>query len=513
MSEYRGYQFRIYPTREQEVQIGKIFSAVHFTYNELLKAWMQDQSLELTSALDRLIRQYPWLEFIDRSILNNTRVSLEKACAAFRRDSGMTPAATGQRALRSAADRPGTAPAPAAGTAAPADTARPAGHPRFKTKKDSYSSFTISSANNIYLRCNRITLGGQPGLTPIRMEQSRPLPREAHICSATVSRNPSGQYHVSILCRLSRAREPISTGTAVVGLDYSLSSFFVASDPSLIPDDNCLHHWKRSREKLAQENRRLSHMVPHSRNYEKQKRRVARVHESIRCQRKDYLQKLSTEIADRYDIVCVGTLNLVEMEGYSHGYARCIQDNGWNDFVRMLAYKLRERGKTLVKVSRWFPSSRLCHECGYLYEGLRLSEREWDCPCCGAHLNRDYNASLNIRDEGLHVILRRRQGSGGYGMPLRETSCANYPVSDPGGVPCALPLSTAFGASCLQDHADSPLLDYLYEDTTDYGRYGIREDDDPGESEEEGGDFGISGWDRPFYVIPEGGSDCACICQ
>lgn len=507
MSNYRGYVFRIYPTREQEVQLGKIFSAVHFTYNELLKSWMRDPNVDLPSVLEQLICQHPWLQFIDRSILNHTRINLEKACSQFQREHGIPRSVEKLPQENGRTTQSQSVPcvlhsAPATENPSVQHTEKGRqDHPRFKTRRDSYVSFTISSCDNIFIRYDMLTLGGQRGLKPIRIVQSRPLPRASHICSATVSRHPAGEYFVSILCKLSRDKEPASRGTAAVGLDYSLPSFFVASDPTLIPDETCLHHWARSKEKLAKANRKLSHMVPHSKNYERQRIRIARIHEEIRCQRNDYLQKLSTEIANRYDIVCVETLNLTEMRGRAHNFARSIQDNGWSDFVHMLSYKLEDRGKTLVKVSKWFPSSKLCHECGYLYRGLTLSEREWDCPCCGTHINRDYNASLNIRDEGLRIILQRHQAeSGNNTLHLRDRAEYEFPYC-----------SYQHGNSDCREYGfpgpdRMPLLDYLYEDTSTYGAETTDDaEENPGDCSE---DSQIRSWDHPFFVSSKEDPGC-----
>lgn len=430
---YRGYRFRIYPNKEQKIQIGKVFSTVHYVYNSLRQCWIEDSRLDFQCELMRLVERERWLKIIHRSILNNAARQLEQACRKceendagdnrklYRKTGGMQE----KKTVRAQEGRSA---------------------PRKKCRNDAYSSFTISS-REIAIRNARLILGEQTEIRPVKIAGSRAIPSNASILSATVSRKSSDHYYVSLLCRMpawnqkdqkseghcwnksspgriccgswklygreyaEETSAPLQGGIRAVGLDFSLSCFFVASDSSLVPDEQYLHRYRNARQKLAAANRRLSGMRYMSQNFQKQRELIARIHEKIANQRGDYLQKLSTRIADSYDVVCVETLDLIEMGQKNHGYARKVADSGWSDFVRMLDYKLKDRGKDLVRVSKWYASSRICHECGYMNHDLEVTDRKWICPVCGIMHDRDQNASRNIRDEGLR-ILRNRSGRG-----------------------------------------------------------------------------------------------------
>jgi putative transposase len=159
--------------------------------------------------------------------------------------------------------------------------------------------------------------------------------------------------------------------------------------------------YRKAEKKLAREQRKLSHCEKGSRNYQKQKKRVALCHEKIKNQRKDFQHKLSRELAERYDAVCVEDLNLKGMSGGLH-LGKGVQDNGYGQFLSMLGYKLEERGKHLIKVDRYFASSKICSVCGHKKKELALSDRMYVCEC-GNRMDRDVNAAVNIREEGKRI--------------------------------------------------------------------------------------------------------------
>lgn len=191
-----------------------------------------------------------------------------------------------------------------------------------------------------------------------------------------------------------------------IGLDYSSPKLYVASDHS---EGNYPRFYYQSEEKLAKEQRKLSHMKK-GKNYEKQRIKIARIAEHIANQREDFLHKKSTEIANRYDIVSVENLDMKSMSRTLR-FGKRTMDNGYGMFLEMLEYKLAERGKVFIKVNKWYPSSQLCSCCGYRNTEVRdLSIREWICPKCGAHHDRDENASVNVKHEGIRIYL-------GQGLP------------------------------------------------------------------------------------------------
>jgi len=166
------------------------------------------------------------------------------------------------------------------------------------------------------------------------------------------------------------------------------------------------HYYRKSLEKLKREQRKLSHMQKGKNRY-KQRLKVAKLHEHIANQRKDFLHKLSRQIANAYDIVVIEDLNMKVMSG-ALNFGMSVGDNGWGMFTRILEYKLEEQGKVLIKIDKWYPSSKTCHECGAINQDLTLSTRDWVCKECGTHHDRDYNAAQNIRDEGIRILQEKR---------------------------------------------------------------------------------------------------------
>ena len=162
--------------------------------------------------------------------------------------------------------------------------------------------------------------------------------------------------------------------------------------------------YRNAEKKLAREQRRLSHMVKDSSNYQKQKLKIARLHSKIKNQRNDFLHQLSIRLARTYDVISIEDLNLSGMKK-SLRLGKSVSDNGWGNFTAMLERKCRNNGALVIRVSKWFPSSKTCSCCGYIHHELELSDRTYVCPNCGAIIDRDINASINIDEEGLRLLL------------------------------------------------------------------------------------------------------------
>ena len=233
----------------------------------------------------------------------------------------------------------------------------------------------------------------------------RDAPPDAIIKSATVRIEPDGRFYVSILYEYDEAVPPVMPAS-YVGLDYKLDGLYMSSDgeTASMPE-----YFRKAERKLAREQRRLSRKKgslkgeEKSSNWKKQQRRVNRIHAHVANQRRDFLHKKSSEIANRYDVVCVEDLNMRSMSNKGFGNGKATMDNGYGLFLNMLEYKLADRGKLFVKVDKWFPSSQICNGCGSIHK-LELSERTYRCPDCGTVIDRDLNAALNIKDEGLRIL-------------------------------------------------------------------------------------------------------------
>jgi len=302
---------------------------------------------------------YPWLKEVDSLALVGAYNALESAYKNFFRNKG-------------------------------------AGYPKFKSKHRGHNSFTTNLLNgNIVLADGMLKL---PKLGKVKVRQHRQIPEGYRLKSVTVSLTPTGKYYASILYEYFveiNLVEPVT----VIGLDFSMSELYVDSngDKPEYP-----HPYRKSQAKLTKEQRKLSRRKRGGSNYSKQKRKVARIHEHVSNQRKDFLHKQSNTIAKAYDAVCIENLN---MKGMSQAlnFGKSVSDNGWGMFTRMLDYKLAEQGKRLVKIDKWFPSSKTCSRCGNIKEVLLLSERIYRCDC-GLVIDRDFNAAIAIKNEGIRLL-------------------------------------------------------------------------------------------------------------
>ena len=273
------------------------------------------------------------------------------------------------------------------------------GFPKFRSKKVLRKAYTTNCINgNISVVGNFLKL---PKMGLVRVKFHRQIPECHKIKSVTFSQDPSGKYYVSILTEYEAniPERTLDTGKAL-GLDYSSPHFYVDSQGV---EADMPHFYRRAEQRLVREQRKLSKMVKGSSNYQKQKRRVALVHEKVRNQRKDWQHKRSRELVDKWDIICVEDINYKDMSG-SLRLGKATQDNGFGQFRTFLSYKLAEQGKELITIDKWFPSSKLCRNCGYINDSLTLSDRVWVCPSCGETILRDENAAINIRNAGVAQI-------------------------------------------------------------------------------------------------------------
>ena len=363
----RAYRFRLYPGREQEKLFHRTFGCCRFVYNRMLadkKAMYEETGKTKRITPAGYKKDFPWLKEVDSLALANVQLHLEAAFARF---------------FEPGKNR----------------------YPRFKSKHRSRKSYTTNVVNgNITLEDGRLRL---PKAGPVRIRQHRRIPEGYVLKSVTVSMEPSGKYYASLLYEYP-ARENQTPGAdredaKVLGIDFAMRGMAVFSDGSRAEYPG---YYRLAQERLARDQRRLSKCKKGSRNYEKQKRRVALRHEKIRNQRKDYLHKLSRDLADRYDVIAVEDIDMQAMSRSLH-FGKSVADNSFGAFRTMLAYKLEKQGKSFVKVGRFFPSSKMCSRCGNVKKELRLDERVYRCSC-GLCMDRDLNAAVNIREEGRRIL-------------------------------------------------------------------------------------------------------------
>ena len=184
-----------------------------------------------------------------------------------------------------------------------------------------------------------------------------------------------------------------------IGLDMKMNGLYMDNEGHC-PDMPSF--FRLMEKKIGRQQRILSHMKSGSKNYNRQKQKIAKLYAKIKHQRKDYLDKLSTSLTDEYDLICLEDLNMHAISR-SLSFGKSVSDNGWGMFTRMLQYKAERKGKYVIKVNRFFPSSKTCSVCGYVHKELQLSDRTYVCPECGNIMDRDYQATCNILKEELHI--------------------------------------------------------------------------------------------------------------
>lgn len=368
----KAYKFRIYPNTEQTILIQKTFGSCRFVYNYYLAKridlYKSDKSTmnyyACSNDLKNLKSEYEWLKEIDSISIQSSLKDLDIAYQNFFRRVKQGNCKVG--------------------------------FPHFKSKKNHRKSYKTKYTNgNIQVLDKQIKL---PKLGLVKCKISKQV--QGHILNATVSQNPSGKYFVSICCMDVDIPQYSSTG-AVVGIDLGIKEFAITSDGQHIENHKYI---AKSEKKLAKLQRRLSRKTIGSNNRNKARIKVARIQEKISNQRNDFLQKTSTNIIKNYDIVCLEDLKVKNMVK-NHKLAKSISDASWSEFVRQLQYKAEWQHKCIIKVDTYYASSQLCCNCGYKNPNTKdLSVREWDCPQCGSHHDRDENASINILNEGLKLL-------------------------------------------------------------------------------------------------------------
>ena len=279
------------------------------------------------------------------------------------------------------------------------------GYPKFKSKKDIKQSCRFSNVMFKYkcdkINGNRITLIKQ--LSNILFKCSRKDEiylnhLQKYIQSITLIKSSSEKYYLSICIDYNIIqKEKLDT---IIGLDLGIKDFIVDSNGNRYENK---HFYKNQENKLKKLNKQLSKKQKGSNNRNKVRIKLAKVHEKIKNQRQNYLHQITSKLVNENQIICIEDLNVKGML-QNHKLVKSIQELSFYEFRRQLEYKCRWYGRQLIIIDRFYPSSKTCHNCGHIYKGLKLNEREWICPHCGKLIDRDYNASLNILDEGLKQI-------------------------------------------------------------------------------------------------------------
>lgn len=364
----KAYKYRLYPNKKQIEQIQKTFGCCRFVYNQTLyhrkeMYEIRKESMNKTSCNNYcnqvLKKEYEWLKEVDKFALTNAIYNMDFAYQKFFKGHS--------------------------------------GYPKFKSKRDNKKSYSTNFTNGnieISFENNEIKL---PKLKWVKAKIHREF--VGKIKSATISQNPSGKYFVSVLVETEHT--PMKSTGCMVGIDLGIKDLLITSDGDKF--DN-IHTTKKYEGKLAKEQRSLFHKVKGSKNWNKQRIKVARIHEKIHNARIDNLHKISHKLINENQVIVSEDLAVSNMVK-NHNLAKAILDCGWYELIRQLEYKARWNNRDYIKINRYYPSSQICSNCGYINKDIKkLSIREWKCPECNAYHDRDINASINILHEGLRIL-------------------------------------------------------------------------------------------------------------
>lgn len=275
------------------------------------------------------------------------------------------------------------------------------GYPKFKSKKDNKQSCRFPKDAFIGVRGNRIDL--IKCLKNIHFKCSRRDEKylnkhQDNVLSITLSKSCSNKYYLSVLIDYQPQHK--NTIGSIIGLDLGIKDFIITSDGNRYENK---HFYKNEEHKLKRLNRQFSRKVNGSNNKNKMRLKIARLNEKIVNQRNNYIQQITTQLVNENQIICIEDLNVGGMVK-NHHLSKSIQDCSFSKFVEVLSYKCLNYGRQLVKIDRFYPSSKTCNCCGYINKSLKLSDREWVCPDCGSIIDRDINAAKNILNEGIRII-------------------------------------------------------------------------------------------------------------
>ena len=363
-----AFKYRIYPNETQANTINQTFGCTRLVYNRFLAQRKELYETEKKSVtyntqakeLPLLKNELPFLKEVDSIALQQTLKNLETAYKNFFQ--------------------------------------KRTSFPKFKSKRSTRKSYnTVSISNNIRVEGNYLKL---PKLGLVKIKLHRQIPQNYVIKSATVSQEPNGAYYVSLLTEFEKDISEVPSDNNIVGLDFAMSKLFVSSDNQRA---DYPRFFRKLEAKLVKAQRELSRKVKFSQNWCKAKLKVAKIHQTIKNSRKDFLHKLSKELVTKYNAICIEDLN---MKGMSQAlnFGKSVADNGWGIFTTMLQYKSMFLGKQVIKIDKWFPSSKTCSFCGTIKTELPLSSRVYKCDKCNSEIDRDLNASINIREVGKDLL-------------------------------------------------------------------------------------------------------------
>src|SRR3989440_4794942 len=363
MKQKKAYKYRFYPTDEQKQLLARTFGCCRYVYNWALRErtdayYKRGERLSYEDTAQRLVllkkrEETSWLDEVSSVPLQQALRNLDRAFRNF--------------------------------------FAGRAHYATFKKKRHPHSATYASNAFS--WDGKSLTLAKMD--EPLAIVWHRPLPDGCQPSSVTITKDEAERSFVSIL--LEEDIKALEVTPKMVGLDLGLKSMVITSDGQTHGNPKFA---ARDEKKLAKAQRRLAKKKKGSKNRAKARLKVARIYKKIADRRRDYQHKLSTKIIRENQVVCIESLHVKNMVK-NHSLAKAISDVGWSEFVRQLEYKAEWYGRTLIKIDKWYPSSKRCFDCGHMLDSLTLDIRHWTCPQCGVSHDHDLNAAKNILAVGL----------------------------------------------------------------------------------------------------------------
>jgi putative transposase len=363
----KAIKYKLYPTSKQKELFAKTFGCCRKIWNLMLADKIEyykttGKMLMTTPAKYKKLDEYKYLKEVDSLALANVQLHLQTAYKNFFRDNKI-------------------------------------GFPKFKSAKHNRKTYTTNNQKGtISLSNNSIRL---PKIGVVKAKIYRKPELDWKIKSATITQDNDGKFYVSVLFEFDKSITKLPVSNNAIGFDYKSDGLYTDSFGNTCGNPK---YYRKSQRKLARLQRQISRKTKDSNNRNKARMKVARLQKHTANQRLDFLHKKSTEIANQYDIVCVESLDMKNMSNKGFGNGKATLDNGYGMFLSMLDYKLADRGKHFVKVDKWYPSSQICYLCGKQHKKMKdLSVRQFVCDC-GYSNDRDINAALNIKREGLRLL-------------------------------------------------------------------------------------------------------------
>ena len=368
----KAYKFRIYPTKEQEVLLAKTFGCVRFVWNKLVENFNDKENDVIVN--EKILKdklEFSFLKEVSAATLQQKRADFYEFKKQYFNK---------KRKVK-------------------------LGRPKFK-KKSKRQSFRLPNQKFVLDQEKSLVRLEKIGFVKIVLD--RPIPDDVDFRSITVSKTPTGKYFVSILVQ--QELKSIPSSGKIVGIDLGLKDLFILSNGQVI---NNPKWFRENQSKLKKSQKHLSRKKKGSNRYNKQRIKVAKIHEYIANARNYFLNVISTELVRTFDLIVLEDLNVSGMIK-NHKLSKSISDASWSSFVSMLGYKCDWYGKMLIKINRFFPSSKTCSNCGHKEDQMPLNIREWTCPSCGSKHDRDLNASINILKEGWRNLTDQELSSAEY---------------------------------------------------------------------------------------------------